>query len=59
MGDAVALIGKEYTDWSVGASATFGNITVGVSYVDTNKDLFVGPRNISKAGVVGTIGVAF
>ena len=58
-GPSYLTIGKEYTDWSVGASATFGNITVGVSYVDTNKDLFVGPRNISKAGVVGTIGVAF
>jgi uncharacterized protein (TIGR02001 family) len=62
-------IGKSYTDWAVGASVTKGPLTVGVSYVDTNKDLFtvsnpyaIGAthlKNISKAGVVGSIGVAF
>ncbi|UZW56707.1 TorF family putative porin [Sphingobium sp. JS3065] len=51
--------GEKYTDWSVGASYTWKSLTLGVSYVDTNKDLFNGTRNISKAGVVGTIGVAF
>lgn len=58
-GPSYLTIGDEYTDWSVGASYTWNAITFGVSYVDTNKDLFVGTRNISKAGVVGSIGVAF
>lgn len=58
-GPSFITIGKEYTDWGVGATYTYKNLTFGVSYVDTNKDLFVGPRNISKAGVVGSVGVAF
>jgi uncharacterized protein (TIGR02001 family) len=49
----------EYTDWSVGASYTWKNLTFGVSYVDTDKDSFVGTRNITKSGVVGSVGVAF
>lgn len=58
-GPSYLTIGKEYTDWSVAATYTWKNLTFGVSYVDTNKDLYVGPRNVSKAGVVGSIGVAF
>jgi uncharacterized protein (TIGR02001 family) len=58
-GPSYLTIGKEYTDWSVGASYTWNHLTFGVSYVDTDKDLFVGTRNISKAGVVGSVGVAF
>jgi uncharacterized protein (TIGR02001 family) len=69
-GPSYLSIGKSYTDWSVGASVTKGPITVAVQYVDTNKDLFtvsnpyafvLSPKvkNISKAGVVGSIGVAF
>lgn len=58
-GPSYLTIGKEYTDWSVGAAYTWKNLTFGVSYVDTDKSAFVGPRNISKAGVVGSIGVAF
>lgn len=59
-GPSYLTIGKEYTDWSLGASYTYKNLTFGVSYVDTDKDL-VAPtgRNISKAGVVGSVGVAF
>jgi len=30
-----------------------------VSYVDTNKDILAGTRNISKAGVVGSLSVTF
>ncbi len=55
----VATFGTKYTDWSVGASYTWNHLTFGVSYVDTDKDLFVGTRNVSKAGVVGSIGVSF
>jgi uncharacterized protein (TIGR02001 family) len=58
-GPSYLTIGKEYTDWSLAASYTWNHLTFGVSYVDTDKDLFVGTKNISKAGVVGSIGVAF
>lgn len=52
--------GEKYTDWSVGASYTWNHLTFGVSYVDTDKDFFSPtPRNISKAGVVGSVGVSF
>lgn len=55
--------GTKYTDWSLGATYTWNHLTFGVSYVDTNKDLFAtqgaGIKNVSKAGVVGSIGVSF
>lgn len=51
---------KGYTDWNVGAAYTYKNLTVGVQYVDTNGS-FITPkgRDASKAGVVGSVGVAF
>ena len=53
-------IGKEYTDWSLGATYTYKSLTFGVSYVDTDGDFFTpSGTNASKAGVVGTIGVSF
>lgn len=58
-GPSYLTIGDEYTDWSIGASYAWKNLTFGVSYVDTDKSAFVGTRNISKAGVVGSIGVSF
>lgn len=58
-GPSYLTIGDEYTDWSVGATYTWNHLTFGVSYVDTDKSLFVGTKNVSKAGVVGSIGVAF
>ena len=60
-GPSYLTIGKEYTDWSVAANYTWNHLTFGVSYVDTNKDLAspITGRNISKAGVVGSIGVSF
>ncbi|SCW73944.1 conserved hypothetical protein [Sphingobium faniae] len=53
--------GKEYTDWSIGATYTWDHLTFGVSYVDTDKAAYSGPggRNISKAGVVGSITASF
>ena len=57
--------GEHYTDWSVTAAYTLGKATLSVAYVDTNKDLFSYPggggrnRDISKAGVVASIGLAF
>ncbi|HKR17398.1 TorF family putative porin [Rhizorhapis sp.] len=52
--------GEEYTDWSLGATYTYKNLSFGVSYVDTDED-FISPsgRNVSKAGVVGSVSVAF
>ncbi len=51
---------KGYTDWGVGASYTWNHLTFGVNYVDTDGDFFTpSGRNASKAGVVGSVGVAF
>lgn len=59
-GPSFLTIGKEYTDWSVGATYAFKNLSFGVAYVDTNKSSFsYDGKNIAKAGVVGTIGVSF
>jgi uncharacterized protein (TIGR02001 family) len=59
-GPSYLTIGKEYSDWSIGATATVKNLTAGLSYVDTNKSLFSpSGRNISKAGVVASVGVSF
>lgn len=53
-------IGKEYTDWSVGASYTWKSLTFGVSYIDTDGDYFTPTgKNASKGGVLGSIGVSF
>lgn len=59
-GPSYLTIGKSYTDWGLGVSYTWKAMTFGVNYVDTNKGLIVpSGRNASKAGVVGSIGVAF
>ena len=59
-GPSYLTIGKGYTDWSVGATYTWTHLTFGVSYVDTNKDLYSpSGRNVSKAGVVGSITASF
>lgn len=52
-------IGRGYTDWNVAASATFDHLTVGVSYVDTSKDTYLGPRDLSGSTVLGSVGVSF
>lgn len=59
-GPSYLSIGKEYTDWNIGAAFTKGPLSVGVQYVDTNKASY-SPHghNISGSGVVGSIGVAF
>ncbi|HWW65403.1 MAG TPA: TorF family putative porin [Sphingomonadaceae bacterium] len=63
-GPSYLTIGKEYTDWGLGASYTWKAFTFGVNYVDTDKNLYITNgaghvRNVSKAGVVGSIGVSF
>ena len=57
--------GERYTDWSVTAAYTYKQVTLSAAYVDTDKDLFSYPaggghnRNISKGGIVGSIGFSF
>ena len=60
-GPSYLTIGKGYTDWSVGASYAIRNFTLGIQYVDTNKhnQFIVGGRDEAKAGIVGSVGVAF
>lgn len=59
-GPSYITVDKGHTDWSLGATYTWKNLTAGVSYVDTDKSLYsYSGKNISKAGVVGTLGVSF
>ena len=59
-GPSYLTIGKEYTDWNIGATYTWSHLTFGVSYVDTDKSIYSpSGRNISKAGVVGSITASF
>ncbi|WP_340266863.1 TorF family putative porin [Sphingobium mellinum] len=61
--------GEKYTDWNVGATYTWSHLTFGVSYVDTDKDFrstyttaggaLRTTRNLSKAGIVGSITASF
>jgi uncharacterized protein (TIGR02001 family) len=53
-------IGRGYTDWGAGATLTYKALTFGIQYVDTDGD-FITPtgKNASKAGIVGSVGVAF
>lgn len=44
-----------YTEWAIGASATFGPVTAGVQYVDTD----LGDLPNVDAGVVFSLGVSF
>ena len=54
-------IGKEYTDWNVGATYTWNSLTFGVSYVDADGGPFITPsgKDAAKGGVLGSISVAF
>jgi uncharacterized protein (TIGR02001 family) len=53
-------IGNEYTDYSIGASATFKAITVGIQYVDAS-GTFITPsgKDAANGSVVATVGVSF
>ena len=59
-GPSYLTIGDEYTDWSLGASVAWRNLSFGLAYVDTD-GTFITPsgRNASKAGVVASVGVSF
>lgn len=59
-GPSYLTIGDDYADWSLGGSVAWKNLSVGLSYVDTDGD-FITPsgRNASKAGIVASVGVSF
>ena len=58
-GPSYLTLGKEYSDWSLGATFTKGPLVAGVQYVDTNKSFRPIDRNVSGSGIVGSLGVAF
>jgi uncharacterized protein (TIGR02001 family) len=63
-GPSYIAVGKEYTDWGLGATYTWNHVTAGLSYVDTNRNSYIvdgqgRSRNITKGGVVASLGVAF
>ncbi len=52
--------GNSYTDWAVGATATFKALTLGIQYVDTNTTFFTPTgRDAGKGGVVVSLGASF
>jgi uncharacterized protein (TIGR02001 family) len=59
-GPSNLTIGKEYSDWSLGATLTHKSLTAGLLYVDTNKSLH-GPagRNIAGVGAVASLAASF
>jgi len=59
-GPSYLTIGDAYTDWSLGVSVTKSGFTAGLAYVDTGKSIYSPDgKNLSKAGVVASVGVAF
>ena len=53
-------LGKEYTDYGFGATVTWKNLVVGVSYVDTDGVFtLANGKNAARSGVVASIGVSF
>ena len=63
-GKSYISVDDGYTDWNLGAAITWNHITAGISYVDTDKDVFIldsnlKTRNITSSGVVASLGVSF
>jgi len=59
-GPSYLTVGDEYTDWSVGLSYSRGPLSIGITYVDTDVTAITpSGRNAARAGVFGSIGVAF
>ncbi|MEO5493184.1 MAG: TorF family putative porin [Sphingomonas sp.] len=53
-------LGNEYTDWGAGATVTWKNLVLGVSYVDTDGVfLLANGKNAARSGVVVSLGVSF
>ena len=59
-GPSYLTIGDEYSDWGLGATLTYHNLSFGLAYVDTD-GTFITPngRNASEAGVVVSLGASF
>ncbi|HEX7693254.1 MAG TPA: TorF family putative porin [Sphingomonas sp.] len=59
-GPSWLALGKEYTDWGLGATLTYKQLVLGVSYVDTD-GVFTLPNgnNAARSGVVVSLGVSF
>lgn len=59
-GPSYLTVGDEYTDWSIAAGYAWKNLNFGLAYVDTDATAYSpSGRNITKAGVVASVGVAF
>lgn len=63
-GRSFISVDNGYTDWNLGAAVTFSHITVGLSYVDTDKNVYIvdqhsRTRNITSSGVVASVGASF
>jgi uncharacterized protein (TIGR02001 family) len=59
-GPSWLTLGNEYTDWGLGASLTWKNLTLGVSYVDTSGVFLLGNgKNAARSGVVVSLGASF
>ena len=53
-------LGNEYTDWGLGASLAWKNLSLGVSYVDTSGVFLLGNgKNAARSGVVVSLGASF
>lgn len=53
-------LGKEYTDYGFGATFTYKQLVIGVSYVDTDGVFLLGNgKNAARSGVVASVGVSF
>jgi uncharacterized protein (TIGR02001 family) len=59
-GPSFITIGRSTTDWSLGASAAWRGLTLGVAYVDTDATAF-SPRGrqIAGSGIVASLGASF
>jgi uncharacterized protein (TIGR02001 family) len=52
--------GNEYTDWGLGATVTYKQLTFGVQYVDTDTTYFTpSGKDAAKGGVVFSLGASF
>lgn len=59
-GPSYITLGKAYTDWSLGASATWRGLSFGLSYVDTDGRLITPTgRNAARGGIVASVGASF
>jgi uncharacterized protein (TIGR02001 family) len=59
-GPSYLTVGDEYTDWSVGIGYAYKNVNLGLAYVDTDVTAYSpSGRNITRGGVVASLGVAF